>query len=196
LGNLQGHLATMKLYIKNMVCDRCKMVVGDELGKLGINFKSVELGEVEVADDTDAKRLSEFRTSIARHGFELIEDKTARIISQIKKAVLDYLRNPVQKKPVKFSVFLADFVSKDYNYLSGVFSGIEGITIEQYLINQKIERVKELLVYDELTLSEISHQLNYSSVQHLSTQFKKVTGLTPSYFKKVGAAKRVTLDKV
>jgi hypothetical protein len=186
----------MKLYIKNMVCDRCKMVVSNELNKLGIDFKSVELGEVEVADGTDGALVSEFGAAIGRYGFELIEGKTARIISQIKKAVVDYVRHPGQKKPVKFSVYLADIVSKDYNYLSGVFSEVEGTTIEHYLINQKIERVKELLVYDELTLSEISHQLNYSSVQHLSTQFKKVTGLTPSHFKKVGAARRVTLDRV
>jgi AraC-like DNA-binding protein len=187
----------MKLYIKNMVCDRCKMVVSNELKKLKIEAKSVALGEVELADHADNKLLSAFGTSIAQYGFELIEDKTARMISQIKKAVVDYVHYPTaQSKVVKFSSYLSGFVSKDYNYLSGVFSGVEGLTIEQYLINHKIEKVKELLVYDELTLSEIANQLNYSSVQHLSTQFKKVTGLTPSHFKKIGAAKRVTLDKV
>jgi AraC family transcriptional regulator len=187
----------MKVYIKNMVCDRCKMVVTNELKKLEIEPKSVDLGEVELADDTDSKLLSAFGTSIAQYGFELIEDKTARIISQIKKAVVDYVHYPdPQRKVIKFSAYLTEFISKDYNYLSGVFSDVEGLTIEQYLINQKIEKVKELLVYDELTLSEIAHKLHYSSVQHLSTQFKKVTGLTPSHFKKIGAAKRVTLDKV
>ena len=187
----------MKLYIKNMVCDRCKMVVTNELIKLKIEPNSVELGEVELTDNVDSKLISAFGTAIGQFGFELIEDKTARIISQIKKAVIDYVHYPKGKnKVLKFSSYLAEFVSKDYNYLSGIFSDVEGITIEQYLINQKIEKVKELLVYDELTLSEIANQLNYSSVQHLSTQFKKTTGLTPSHFKKIGAAKRVTLDKV
>jgi AraC family transcriptional regulator len=187
----------MKLYIKNMVCDRCRMVVTNELIKLKIETKSVELGEVELADNTDSKLISEFGTSIGQFGFELIEDKTARIISQIKKAVVDFVHYPkAQDKVLKFSSYLSEFIGKDYNYLSGIFSDVEGLTIEQYLINQKIEKVKELLVYDELTLSEIADQLNYSSVQHLSTQFKKTTGLTPSHFKKIGVAKRLALDKV
>ena len=187
----------MKLYIKNMVCDRCRMVVTNELKKLKIEATRVTLGEVELADTVDNTRLAAFGTSIAQYGFELIEDKTARMISQIKKAVVDYVHYPNEKtKVVKFSSYLSEFVNKDYNYLSGVFSDVEGPTIEQYLIHQKIEKVKELLVYDELTLSEIADQLHYSSVQHLSTQFKKVTGLTPSHFKKIGAARRVPLDKV
>jgi AraC family transcriptional regulator len=180
-----------------MVCDRCKMVVAGELKKLGIRTKSVELGEVEFDEKTDRKALSAFGRSIAQYGFELIEDRTSRVISQIKNAVIDYVHHPRDRnKIIKFSAYLTEYVGKDYNYLSSLFSEVEGITIEQYLINQKIEKVKELLVYDEHTLSEIADQLHYSSVQHLSTQFKKVTGLTPSHFKKIGAAKRQTLDKV
>jgi AraC family transcriptional regulator len=187
----------MKVYIKNMVCDRCKMVVTNELQKLGMKPKSVELGEVDLDGKPDRNTLSAFGRSIAQYGFELIEDKTSRIISQIKKAVVDYVHHPIERsKALKFSSYLTEYVGKDYNYMSGIFSDVEGITIEQYLINQKIEKVKELLVYDEHTLSEIAGQLHYSSVQHLSTQFKKVTGLTPSHFKKIGAAKRLTLDKV
>jgi AraC family transcriptional regulator len=141
-------------------------------------------------------QLEDFGSRISTLWFELIEDKTARIISQVKNAVLHYVReNPAARK-VKFSVFLADRLAKDYNYLSNLFSETEGTTIEQYLIHQKIEYVKELLVYDELSLSEIAHQLGYSSVQHLSNQFKKVTGLTPSHFKQVKENKRKPLDKI
>ena len=173
------------------------MVVTNELKKLKIIAKSVELGELELDEKTDDKMLSAFGSSIAKFGFELLEDKTARLISQIKKAVVDYVHYPnTRSRVVKFSAYLTDSTGKDYNYLSGIFSDVEGTTIEKYLINQKIEKVKELLVYDEHTLSEIAHQLHYSSVQHLSTQFKKVTGLTPSHFKQIGAARRLTLDKV
>lgn len=187
----------MKLYIKNMVCDRCKMVIKTELERLKIDTQSITLGEVDLADNTPAASINALGTSIAHYGFELIEDKTARIISQIKKAAVDYVHYPqAGRKAIKFSKYLAEAVSKDYNHLSGLFSAVEGITIEQYVINQKIEKVKELLVYDELTLSEIANQQQYSSVQHLSTQFKKVTGLTPTHFKKIGASKRQTLDKV
>jgi AraC-like DNA-binding protein len=187
----------MKLYIKNMVCERCKIVVANALKELGIETKSVELGEIVLADNTSTELIAAFGNAITQYGFEVIEDKTARIISKIKGAVIDFVHHPnAQRKVVRFSSYLAEFAGKDYNYLSGIFSAVEGFTIEQYLINQKIEKVKELLVYDELTLSEIADQLNYSSVQHLSTQFKKVTGLTPSHFKKIGAMKRLTLDNV
>jgi AraC-like DNA-binding protein len=167
------------------------------LKDLGIETKSVDLGEIVLSDNTDAELIAAFGNAITQFGFEVIEDKTARIISRIKGAVVDFVHHPsADRKAIKFSSYLAEFVGKDYNYLSGIFSAVEGFTIEQYLINQKIEKVKELLVYDELTLSEIANQLNYSSVQHLSTQFKKVTGLTPSHFKKIGAMKRLALDNV
>jgi AraC-like DNA-binding protein len=185
-----------KLFIKNMVCDRCKMAVQTELERSGIPFHTIELGEVTLSETPAPSQLDTFRDKISALGFELIEDKTARIISQIKNAVLQYVRGNPSSKKLKFSVFLSENLAKDYNYLSSIFSEIEGTTIEQFLIHQKIERVKELLVYDELSLSEISYELGYSSVQHLSNQFKKVTGLTPSHFKQVKEKKRKPLDKV
>jgi AraC family transcriptional regulator len=186
-----------KLYIKNMVCDRCKMVVRDQLEKNAIAYKNIELGEVELSVIPSTEQLQQFSSDITLLGFEIIEDKTARIVSSIKNAVLEFVRDPSPKtRKLKFSSYLADKLNKEYNYISNLFSSLEGTTIEQYLINQKIEYVKELLVYDELTLSEIAHQLGYSSVQHLSNQFKKVTGLTPTHFKQLGLKKRTPLDKV
>lgn len=179
-----------------MVCDRCKMVIASELAKLKVEVKSIRLGEVDLVGKPDANRLTSIGAAIAPLGFELIENKAARTISQIKKFIVNHVHQSGIHKKTKFSYLLAEALGKDYNFLSGVFSSVEGITIEQYLINMKIEKVKELLVYDELNLSEIAVQLNYSSVQHLSTQFKKITGLTPTHFKKIGAAKRIPLDKV
>jgi AraC family transcriptional regulator len=186
-----------KLFIKNMVCDRCKMAVKQELEKASIAFNALELGEVALAGPPTQQQLEAFRSGITALGFELIEDKTARIVSAIKSAVIAFIReNDPKNRKLKFSAYLADKLNKDYNYLSSIFSEIEGTTIEQYLIHQKIEKVKELLVYDELSLSEVAHELGYSSVQHLSNQFKKVTGLTPSHFKQVKENKRKPLDKV
>jgi AraC family transcriptional regulator len=186
-----------KLFIKNMVCDRCKMAVQSELEKADIAYDSIDLGEVTLSREPSSQHLLQFRSGITALGFELIEDKTARLISTIKNAVLEFVRGKSSaNKKLKFSAYLADKVNKDYNHLSTLFSEIEGTTIEQYLIQQKIERVKELLVYDELSLSEIAYELGYSSVQHLSTQFKKVTGLTPSHFKQIKENKRKPLDQV
>jgi AraC-like DNA-binding protein len=185
-----------KLYIKNMVCDRCKMAVRNELEKLHVSYHSVELGIVELNDTLSNGKKLQFKTNIESLGFELIEDKTARIVSGIKSAIIEFVRSIDIAKNIKLSVWLSDQLKRDYNYLSNLFSVIEGTTIEQYVINQKIERVKELLAYNELSLGEIAHVLSYSSIQHLSTQFKKVTGLTPSDFKKIGQQKRKPLDAI
>jgi AraC family transcriptional regulator len=185
-----------KLFIKNMVCHRCIMAVENELKKLEIPYANIELGVVDLASRLTDQKKTEFSQNIGALGFELIEDKTARIISEIKNTIIEFVRSESDNRRLKFSVYLAEKLNKDYNYLSNLFSSVEGTTIEQYLINQKIERVKELLVYDELSLGEIAHQLAYSSVQHLSNQFKKVTGLTPSHFKQLGENKRKPLDKV
>jgi YesN/AraC family two-component response regulator len=179
-----------------MVCDRCKMAVKEALSESGMDFTAIDLGEVTLNNPPTSTQLNHFTERITNLGFELIEDKAARIISQIKSAVLFYVRENKSVRKLKFSVFLADKLAKDYNYLSSLFSSIEGTTIEQHLIHQKIERVKELLVYDELSLSQIAHELGYSSVQHLSNQFKKVTGLTPSHFKQVKEKKRKPLDQI
>lgn len=185
------------LYIKNMVCDRCKAAIKNELEKSSIDFNKIELGEVILTNSPTSDQLNSFKSSIKKIGFELIEDKAARLVSQIKLTIINWVHGKEnQNKKLKFSAYLTEQLHKDYTSLSGLFSSVENTTIEQYLIHQKIERAKELLVYNEYSLGEIADQLAYSSVQHLSTQFKKITGLTPSHFRKVGAAKRLSLDKV
>lgn len=183
------------LYIKNMVCDRCRMSVEQILDNLKAPYHRVDLGEVELINEPGEKFLEDFKKKLQPLGFELIEDRNSRMISKIKAAVLDLVRTPKNKK-LKLSSYLSDLLNKDYNSLSGLFSAVEGVTIEQFYILQKIEYVKELLAYDELSLSEIADKLQYSSVQHLSNQFKKVTGLTPSHFKSIGQGRRVSLDRV
>ena len=178
-----------------MVCDRCKMAVQTVLKENGIRYSHLELGEAELTSEPTADELQKLSKDLEKLGFELIEDRTARSISKIKKVVLESVRGGLNKK-FKLSAEVSEALNKDYNSLSNIFSSVEGITIEQYTILQKIEFVKELLVYDELSLSEIAHKLRYSSVQHLSNQFKKVTGLTPSHFKKIGEKKRQSLDHI
>ena len=180
-----------------MVCDRCKAAVKNELDQAGMTYSSLELGEVELSKAPDTSQMEKFKSGIERLGFELIEDKPARDVNLIKQTVLDWVRGQEKaNRKLKFSAFLSERMHRDYSSLSSLFSGVEGTTIERYLIGQKIELVKELLVYNELTLSEIAHRLNYSSVQHLSNQFRKFTGLTPSHFKKVGAIKRRSIDEL
>jgi AraC-like DNA-binding protein len=186
----------MTLYIKNMVCDRCKMVVTRELEKQDINFKKVELGEITIVEKVEANRLKQFKQNIEQLGFELIDDKKSRLIEKVKTEIINLIYKPTTKLRTNFSVYLSDKIGKDYSSISSLFSEVEGTTIEQYFIHQKIERVKELLVYDELSLSQIADQLAYSSVQHLSKQFKQVTGLTPSHFKNLRDKTRKSLDKV
>ncbi|HEU5291025.1 MAG TPA: AraC family transcriptional regulator [Cyclobacteriaceae bacterium] len=185
----------MKLFIKNMVCDRCKMAVQQALEENKLSFNGIELGEVELVREPDESQLLKFKNSIEKIGFELIEDRNARTISKIKSVVLSSVRDGVARKK-KLSVEISEALNKDYNSLSNLFSSVEGTTIENFAILQKIEYVKELLVYDELSLSEIANKLHYSSVQHLSNQFKKITGLTPSHFRKIGEQKRHPLDRL
>jgi AraC family transcriptional regulator len=184
------------LYIKNMVCDRCRMSVAQVLDNMHTPYRRIDLGEVELVSEPDEKFLEEFRKKITPLGFELIEDRNSRTISKIKAAVIDLVRGNTANKKIKLSAYLSDVVGKDYHSLSTLFSGVEGVTIEQFYIHQKIEYVKELLAYDELSLSEIAHKLQYSSVQHLSNQFKKITGLTPSHFKSIGHSRRMPIDRV
>lgn len=179
-----------------MVCDRCKMAVKRELEAAKFAYHNIELGEVELAEDISEKKLNEFSGKISLLGFELIENRKARVISKIKKSILELIRDSSALRKQKLSAYISEALHKDYDSLSAIFSEVEGITLEKYFIEQKIERVKELLVYDELTLSQIAADLGYSSVNHLSGQFRKVTGLTPTHFKKIGAQKRKSLDKV
>ena len=188
----------MKIYIKNMVCDRCKYAVQTILDELSIRPLDIKLGEVDLGDiELTAAQSSAFRERLESLGFELISDKKSKLIENIKMHVIALVQNPRETEKVKLSEYLSQRLFHDYTYLSNLFSAVEGVTIEQFFINQKIEKVKEFLVYDELTLTEISYRLNYSSVAHLSRQFKKVTGQTPSQFKQIrDNSKRKPLDKV
>ena len=180
-----------------MVCDRCIKVVKDEFKTLNIEIDSIELGTVYLKEPLDDAQLSTIKKVLDNNGFELIGDKRSKIIDQIKTLIIEITH---YEKRVPEALNISEYISKevgyDYSYLSNLFSSVEGITIEKYTIKQKIEKAKELLVYDELSLKEISYQLDYSSVQHLSNQFKKITGMTPSYFKKLKETRRKPLDQV
>ncbi|WP_162053161.1 AraC family transcriptional regulator [Pontibacter pamirensis] len=190
-------MATIKLYIKNMVCDRCNRVVAEELNNLGYTVLQVRLGEAEIATTGKEADLEEIRTVMRENGFELLDDRKTKLIEQVKLVIIELVHQDEEAElHVNTSDHIAGKLGLDYNYLSNLFSSFEGITIEKYLILQRIERVKELLVYNELSLKEIAYKLGYSSVAHLSNQFKKVTGLTPSHFKQIKTEKRKTIDKV
>jgi AraC-like DNA-binding protein len=175
----------LKLYIKNMVCIRCKMVVKQQLENLGLHYINVELGKADIIEDMSFIQKEEFRTGLEKFGLELLDDKKSILIEKIKKVIVELIHYSDEPLKVNFSDYLSDKLNHNYTYLANLFSEVEGITIEHYIIFHKIEKVKELLVYDELSLTEISYKLHYSSVAHLSNQFKKITGLTPSFFKKV-----------
>jgi AraC family transcriptional regulator len=178
-----------------MVCRRCVMTIEGILEKLDIPFTSVSLGEAELLNKPADAQLEQINAELNKVGFELIEKRVNKIVEDIKKAVIEYISLDADDKKKKLSAFITDRINYDYSYLSDLFSSIEGTTIEQHFIVQRIEKVKELLVYDQLSLTEIAYQTGFSSVHHLSSQFKKVTGLTPSHFKKVGAAKRQSMDR-
>lgn len=180
-----------------MVCKRCIKVVDDELIKMGYTIVSIELGEVHLKEGLHGNEIQKISKILTDNGFELIDNRKSQIINRIKTLIIEYIHYDREKpEHMNLSDLLAKELGHDYSYLSNLFSSVEGVTIEKYLILQKIEKVKELLVYDELSLNEISYQLGYSSVQHLSNQFKKITGLTPSHFKKIGKDRRNPLDKI
>ncbi len=172
------------------------MVVSNELDKLGLNVQSVGLGEVILAEELTEEQKKELEAALVPLGFELIDDKKVRIIEKIKNIIIELVHHQDNEARTNLSEVLSSGLHHDYNYLSNLFSEIENTTIEKYFIAQKIEKVKELLVYDELSLSQIAFRLNYSSVAYLSNQFKKVTGLTPSQFKNIREEKRKPLDEV
>lgn len=186
----------MKLYIKNMVCSRCKMVVKTEIEKIGLLPLSVELGEVEIEGNLSKERLASFDNALKSVGFELIDNKKSQTIEKIKNAIITLVHHSDQEIKTNLSAFIISQIHQDYNYLSNLFSEVEGTTIEKYFISQRIERAKELIVYDELTLSEIANQLGYSSVAYLSNQFKKTTGFTPSYFRSLKENKRKNIEEL
>ncbi|MEX2485148.1 MAG: AraC family transcriptional regulator [Brumimicrobium sp.] len=184
----------MKVYIKNMVCNRCKMVVKSILEKMGLHPIQVDLGEIELQENDISAIKVQLKQNLQSFGFDLLDDKKTKTIEKVKNLIIDLVQNQNNVLSTTLSEYLSREFNQDYSALSNLFSEVEGITIEKYYILQKIEKVKELLVYDELTLSEIAFQLNYSSVAYLSNQFKKVTGLTPSYFKKLKTTKRNSLE--
>lgn len=177
-----------------MVCIRCKIVVKDELTKLGLHCIVVELGEVEIAETLTPEQRGQVQLALLRSGLELMDDKKSMLIQKIKQVIIELVHYTEEPLRVKFSEYLSQKLNYDYTYLANIFSEVQGITIEKFIITHKIERVKELLVYDQLTLSEIAFQMHYSGVSHLSAQFKKVTGLTPSHFKQIKTKRRTMLD--
>ena len=186
----------MKLFIKNMVCIRCKLVVRSELERIGIPYKVVELGEAELYDSISSNQRDQLNLLLKKSGLELMDDKKSMLIEKIKTVIIELVHYSGELPKTKFSEYLSEKLNHDYTYLSNLFSEVQGITIEHFLIAHKIERVKELLVYDELNLTEIAYKLHYSSVAHLSNQFKKVTGLTPSHFKQLKDKRMSTLENV
>lgn len=184
------------IYIKNMVCPRCITAVSNVLEQLEITYVSIKLGEVKLLSSLDAKAKIELSKGLQNSGFSLIDDRRSQLIEQMKTLVVDKIHHSSDELDIKWADYISKNLHLDYKYLSSLFSSIESITFEQYIIYQKIERVKELIVYDELTLSEIAFKLNYSSVAYLSNQFKKVTGMTPSKFKKSSYKNRKYLDDI
>lgn len=179
-----------------MVCSRCKMVVKLELEKLGFENPMVELGEVELKEEASKSELEKLDTALRKLGFELLDDKKTRIIEKIKNIIVQQVHHSTVPPSSNLSDLIADKLHYDYTYLSNLFTESEGITIEKYFIAQRIEKVKELLVYDELSLTEIADMLNYSSSAYLSSQFKKVTGLTPSFYKSLKEKKRKNIEEL
>ncbi len=191
-------MSSSVLLIKNMVCHRCILAVEDILQHENIPFQKVSFGEIHFAESPSQDEKERLKNKLDKIGFEIIDNYTGGLIEKIKQLVIKRARNEVDEKEskIKLSHYLSENVNHEYTYLSSLFSSVEGRTIENYFIEQRIEKAKELLIYGQLTLSQIAFDLEYSSVAHLSTQFKKITGLTPTYFKAIGMAKRKSLDKI
>jgi AraC-like DNA-binding protein len=187
---------SLKLFIKNMVSIRCKMVVKSELEKLGLNFSDVELGEVEIIGKVSKDQLDSLGASLKLTGLELMDDNKKILVEKIKTIIIELIHYSDEQIKINLSDYLSEKLNHNYTYLSNLFSEVKGTTIEQFYLANKIERVKELLVYDELNLTEIAWKLHYSSVSHLSNQFKKMTGLTPSHFKNLKNKKRLPLGSL
>ncbi|MCK8493640.1 AraC family transcriptional regulator [Spirosoma sp. RP8] len=188
----------MTLTIRNMVCDRCKRVVREELERLGLTVDRLELGEVDIAKLPETITLDTVQQTLQANGFDLVQDKKQSLVEHMKVLLINEIQHlKGERLPTEnYSTFLERKLGYEYSYLSGLFSASEGHTVEKYIIALKIEKVKEWLRYDELTLSEIAWRLGYSSVQHLSNQFRQVTGQTPGQFRKAAFGNRRSLDEV
>jgi AraC-like DNA-binding protein len=179
-----------------MVCTRCKTVVKEELKKLGLRAMVVDLGEVEIMETMSDAQYGQFKAALLKSGLELMDNRKSMLIEKIRNVVIQLVHHTDKQLKTNFSDFLSEKLGYDYTYMANIFSEVQGITIEKFMIAHKIERVKELLVYDELSLTEISQKLHYSSVAHLSNQFKKITGLTASHFKQLKDKRRKNLENV
>ncbi|WP_192350594.1 AraC family transcriptional regulator [Algoriphagus sp. Y33] len=186
----------MKLYIKYMVSLRCKMMVKEELKNLGLHHVMVELGIVEILENISQEQRMLLKANLLKSGLELLDDKRSIIIESIKNLIIEMIHYSEELPKVNYSDFISEKLGYDYTYLANIFSEVKGITIQQFTIIHKIERAKELLIYDELTLTEIAYRLHYSSVAHLSNQFKKITGLTPTFYKQLKYKRKQNLEDI
>ncbi len=186
----------MLLYIKYMVSLRCKMLVKEELKKLGIHYVIVDLGVVEILEDITTEQHENLKCNLLKSGLELLDDKKTILIERIKNVIIEMIHYMDELPKENYSDYISEKLNYDYTYLSNIFSEVKGITIQQFIIINKIEKVKELLLYDELSLTEISYKLHYSSVAHLSNQFKKITGLTPSFYKQLKQKRKQNLEQL
>jgi AraC-like DNA-binding protein len=182
------------LHIRNMVSQRCKMVVIEQLKKLDLSYVFVDLGTVEIEGEITDEQREQLKVNLRKSGLELINDKRNILIEKIQNVVIEMIHYDEELPRKNFSNFISEKIGYDYTYLSNVFSDVKGINLQQYIIMHRIEKVKDLLLYDDLTLTEISYQLQYSSVAHLSSQFRKVTGLTPSFYKQLKQRSRVNME--
>lgn len=179
-----------------MVCIRCQMVVKSELEKLGLHHIYVKIGEAKIKEDISIEKIQQLDKALKRSGLELMDNKKSILVEKIKTAIIELVHYTEEQIKVNLSDYLSEKLNYDYTYLANLFSEVKGTTIEKFYLNHKIERVKELIIYDELNLSEIAYKMHYSSVAHLSNQFKKFTGLTPSHFKELKNKRRNTLEDV
>ena len=179
-----------------MISTACKLFVQAELNNLGIAYNSIDLGEIELKGNPTSSQLAKLRTALTKYGFEVMEDKRAILVEKVKASIIEMVYYTEQRLNTKYSYILSEKFNLNYNYLAKVFSDREGITIEKYIIHQKIERIKELMTYGELNMTEIADNLNYSSVAHLSLQFKKTTGFTPSNFRSLKGNRRKAVEEI
>jgi len=179
-----------------MVSNRCKIAVKEELKQLGLHFIVVDLGEVEIMENISDEKRQQVKIALRNAGFDLMDDKRAVLIEKIKNVIIDMVHHTNEMIKINFSDYLSEKLNHDYTYLANLFSEVQGTTIEQFVIAHKIERIKELIIYDELNITEIAWKMNYSSVAHLSNQFKKMTGLSPSHFKQLKTKRRSPLEEI
>lgn len=186
----------MKLYIKYMVSLRCKLLVKKELENLGLHYSSLDLGMVEVFDDISQSKKEALKKNLLKSGLELLDDKKSILIEKIKTLIIEMIHYSDELPNVNYSDYISEKLGYDYTYLSNIFTEVKGTTIQQFIILHKIEKVKELLLYDELTLTQIAYKLHYSSVGHLSNQFKKITGVSPSFYKQMKYKRNTNLENL